>query len=61
MNLFNSLSTVFSTTSLYNISLNFFKSTGTGYNLSASSSANLSTSNLLTSDFKLTKSAVLAN
>ena len=36
--------------------LNFFKSTETGFNLSASNSANLSISNLSTSYFKLAKS-----
>ena len=37
----------------------FFKSTGTGFNLSASNSANLSISNLSTSVFKLAKSSFL--
>ena len=39
----------------------FFKSAGTGFNLSASNSVYLSISNSSTSDFKLAKSTFLAN
>ena len=42
-------------------SLNFFKSSGTGFNLATSNSANFSVSNLSSSDFKLAKSSFLAN
>ena len=42
-------------------SLSLLKSIGTGFNLSASKSDNLSISNSSTSDFKLAKSSALAN
>ena len=55
------LYTSFLTTFLSTKSLNVFKSTATGFNLSASNSANLSISNLSTSDFKFDKSSFIAN
>ena len=70
----NPLHIVFLTTSLSTILLNFYKSTGTGFNLSTSNLStlffkvfnllgtfyNLSISNLSTSDFKLAKLSFLA-
>ena len=53
--------TSFLTTFLLTASLDFFKSTGAGFNLPASNSADLSISNLSRADFKLAKSSFLAS
>ena len=55
------LHTSFLTTSFFTTSLSLLKSTGTGFNLSASNSGNLSTSNVASSDFKLAESSFIAN
>ena len=55
------LQSFFLTTPFFTTSLYLHKTVGTGFNLSAFSSAHLPISNLSTSDFKSVKSSFLAN